>query len=382
MFMPRFPSTAYAICVVRAIAIALVLVATSTIYMHPLAYAAGDDSADNSGGDLVILDWGGYEDPTYHQEYIAKYGSPPSFSFFADEEEAFQKIRAGFQADLSHPCALNINKWREAGLIKAIDTTRLSRWGEVIAGLKNISGFQAQGKQWLLPFDWGSTALTYRSDLVAARDANTLQSFADPKYKGKISIPANADEAYSLAYLATGISDWNTASNADFERASQFLREVHKNIRTYWSDGAEIRNLMQSGEIVLAWTWNEVATVLADEGVPVVLNENTKEGKATWVCGYVILNHDDDKDGGDGKADKEEKIYAYLDSLLSHGAGEYLVTDWGYGHANREVMHRYGAEAGFGGLADYVDNTLWQAPLPPLKYQRMIDEFELIKAGF
>lgn len=360
-------------CVVRAIALVLLVAGTiyMPIYIPSVAYASGDD--------LVVLDWGGFEDPTYHQDYIAKYGSPPSFSFFADEEEAFQKIRAGFQADLSHPCALNVNKWREAGLLKAIDTTRLSRWGEVIAGLKNISGFQAQGKQWLVPFDWGSTALTYRSDLVATADANTLQSFANPKYKGKISIPANADEAYSLAYLATGISDWNTASAADFERASEFLRAVHKNIRTYWSDGAEIRNLMQSGEIVLAWTWNEVATVLADEGVPVILNENTKEGKATWVCGYVILNHNDDD--SDDK-DKEEKIYAYLDSLLSHEAGEYLVTDWGYGHANREVMHRYGAEAGFGGLADYVDNTLWQAPLPPAKYQRMIDEFELIKAGF
>ena len=335
-------------------------------------------SVQAGGHDLVVLDWGGFDDPTYYQDYTAKYGTAPSFSFFADEEEAFQKIRAGFQADLSHPCALNVNKWREAGILKPIDTSRLKNWAAVIPDLKTIPGFHRDGKQWLLPFDWGSTALTYRSDLVDAADANTLLSFTNPKYKGKISIPANADEAYSLAYLATGITDWNSASAADFRRASEFLRAVHKNIRTYWSDAAEIRQLMQSGEIVLAWAWNEVAVVLADEGVAVALNENTREGKATWVCGYVILA------GGDGAADadKQEKIYTYLDSLLTEAAGKYLVTDWGYGHANGEVMQQYGGEAGFGGLEDYVDHTLWQAPLPPAQYQRMIDEFELIKAGF
>jgi spermidine/putrescine transport system substrate-binding protein len=53
--------------------------------------------------DLIIFEWSGYEVPEFHPGYIEKIGDSPTFTFFGDEEEAFQKIRAGFKADLSHP---------------------------------------------------------------------------------------------------------------------------------------------------------------------------------------------------------------------------------------------------------------------------------------
>ena len=49
-------------------------------------------AADN----LTVFDWAGYEDPAFHPAYTAKYGTEPDFSFFGDEEEAFQKLRSGF----------------------------------------------------------------------------------------------------------------------------------------------------------------------------------------------------------------------------------------------------------------------------------------------
>ena len=49
--------------------------------------------------DLVVFDWPGYEDPEFFGTYIEKHGAEPTFAFFGEEEEAFQKLRAGFPAD-------------------------------------------------------------------------------------------------------------------------------------------------------------------------------------------------------------------------------------------------------------------------------------------
>lgn len=336
-----------------------------------LISVAGSASAADS--DLIVFDWAGYEDPAFFQTYIDKHGDAPTYSFFSDEEEAFQKIRAGFRADLAHPCSQSVVKWRSADIIEPIDTSRLSNWNKLIPQFANMEGFLTDGVQWAMPTDWGATALTYRSDMVSEAEASTLMSFADPKFQGRVSIVDNVDDAYALGFLAVGVTDWNKATDEDFKKASAFLREVHKNVRTYWQDGAEVRALMTSGEIQLSWSWNEVSSILAAEDIPVAMNRDTKEGSSTWVCGYVMLK--------DAPGD-QDKAYEFLDAWLENSSAEYLVTEWGYGHTNGEVMAAIGEENGFGSLESYSKNTLWQSPSDPKLRERMIKEFELIKAGF
>ncbi|MCL5778281.1 extracellular solute-binding protein [Limibaculum sp. FT325] len=327
--------------------------------------------------ELVVFDWAGYEDPEFFKAYTEKHGDVPTFSFFSDEEEAFQKMRAGFRADLAHPCSQSVVKWREAGLIEPIKTELIPEWGNLMAGFKDMEGFSVDGKYYVVPMDWGATGLTYRTDLVPAEDAATLQSFADPKYQGRVSIPDNVDDAYALGFLATGVKDWTKATDADLAAASDFLRKVHQNVRAYWQDGAELAQLMGSGEVVLSWAWNETPTTMQAEGQPVAMNRDTAEGSSTWVCGYVDL-----KDGQGSEA----KAYDFINAWLEHRTAEYIVTAWGYGHSNEAGMKAIPAETlaemGFDNFEAYTDKTLWQAPVPSAMREAMIAEFEKIKAGF
>ena len=64
---------------------------------------------------------------------------------------------------------------------------------------------------------------------------------------------------------------------------------MHKNVRTYHADGAEGSALMASGEILLEWTWNEVAATMGWDGLPVAMNRDTIEGSSTCVCGYTMM---------------------------------------------------------------------------------------------
>ena len=108
-------------------------------------------SANAADSELVVFDWGGYEDPGFFQAYIEKYGDSPTYSFFSDEEEAFQKVRAGFRADLGHPCSQSVVKWRNAGIIVPIDTSRLSNWDKVMKNFANMEGWNVDGQQWAIP---------------------------------------------------------------------------------------------------------------------------------------------------------------------------------------------------------------------------------------
>ncbi|MEM7295244.1 MAG: polyamine ABC transporter substrate-binding protein, partial [Pseudomonadota bacterium] len=62
--------------------------------------------------ELLVLDWSGFEEEGFYAAYAEKHGIAPTYSFFGEEEEAFQKLRSGFRADVSHPCSQSVEKWR------------------------------------------------------------------------------------------------------------------------------------------------------------------------------------------------------------------------------------------------------------------------------
>ena len=331
-------------------------------------------------GELTVFDWSGYEEPAFHPKYVEKNGDSPTFTFFGDEDEAFEKIRAGFKADLAHPCSQSVVKWREAGLLQELDPSKIAGWNDLnpgIMAMKNLATTE-DGKVWFMPWDWGNTALTYNSEKVKPEEVTSLKAFADPKFKGRVSIGDNVDDAYALASLVIGLKDWTTMTDEQFKQASDFLREVHKNVRLYWADSTEIVQALGGGEVDLAWAWNDAATQLVNEGRPFVINRDTQEGLTTWVCGYVML-----KDAPGSK----DKAYDFLSAVNDDPeVAKYIVNDWGYGHANAKAMEAVDPEVlkakGYADVAKFVDKTLFQSPVPAELKAKMIAEFEKIKSGY
>ncbi len=320
---------------------------------------------------LVVLDWPSYDDEFLFPGYIEKHGDMPSFSMFGEEEEAFQKLRAGFKADLAHPCSQSVSKWREAGVIEPFDPSRIERWDDVNAAVKEA--FKFDDGYYLVPADWGTTSLTYRADLVDESEVQSLQVFLDPEYAGRVSIGDNVDDAYALAYLAVGQTDWTKATEEDFQKASDWLRQAHQNVRAYWVDGAELAQLMGSGEVLISWAWNETAVTMSADGHNVVSNRETIEGSSDWFCGYANVSN---------QANDEAKAYDFINAWMEPRVADYLVNVWGYGHGNATAMADLGDDAINVGLGEVSVPVLSQVPMDHNLRERMIAEFEVIKAGF
>ncbi|MCZ4259780.1 extracellular solute-binding protein [Limimaricola sp. G21655-S1] len=334
--------------------------------------AALATAAAAQDGNLTILDYPGFEEPSFHPAYGEAHGEP-TYSFFGDEEEAFQKLRAGFQADITHICAGSVTKWTESGLIEPWDTSRIEAWDTLD---QNLTGQQVGGETeevYFIPTDFGSTAIAYNPDEVAEEDVASLEVFKNPKFAGRMALPDNVDDAYALAYLATGTTDWTEAGEAEFEAASNWLREVHPNLRTYWTDPAELSQLMATGEVLVSWAWNETYPTMVEEGRPIGFQRETAEGSSLWLCGYVNMK---DAPG------EEDLAYDYINAMLAPEAAMPLL-EAGFGSANAAALGEIDeATLTASGLEQIEVPVLAQLPISNALREQHAETFEMIKSGF
>ncbi|UWQ20534.1 ABC transporter substrate-binding protein [Jannaschia sp. W003] len=323
---------------------------------------------------LTVFDYSGFEDAAFHADYVEKHGSGPDFAFFGDEEEAFQKLSSGFRAPgVTHICAGSVTKFVESGLVEPWDTSRIDAYGDLNTDLTGTD-VAGGGEVYFIPTDYGSTATAYNADDVPEEDVATLEVFKDPKYQGRVALPDNVDDAYALAYLATGTTDWTNATDEQFEAASDWLREVHPNLRTYWTDPAELSQLLASGEVQVAWAWNETLPTMADEGFPIGFEREAAEGSSLWLCGYVNMKESDSD---------EDLAYDYVNAMLAPSSAVPLM-EAGYGSSNAAAMSEQITEEQrvAGGLGEIDAPVLAQLPMDGQLRQKQSETFERIKAGF
>ena len=340
--------------------------AVSAIALSSAAHAAD--------AELLVFDWAGWEIDGVLTDYVAKNGEHPTYSFFGDDDEAFQKVSSGFRADVAHPCSASVPRYRDAGLIEPWDTAKIPEFANIAPRFLASDVFKDAEGVWYIPTDYAYTAIAYNTTEVQAEDVASLSVFTNPKYQNRISLPDSADDIWSLAFLATGVTDWSNVTDDQFAAAAAWLREAHKNVRAYWSDPSEMSQLMATGEVLVAWSWNDGVALLQSENFPIGFQRSPAEGASTWFCGYVNL-----KDG----PGSEDKAYDFINSILAHGSAKALLDELGYAHANDAAMKEVSEEDMKAAFVDPVTTTLLaQTPVSAEFREKMINEFELIKSGF
>lgn len=272
--------------------------------------------------EMTYFTWGGYEVPEMHTAFIEKYGASPNIALFGDDEEGLQKARGGFNADVSHPCYSGIDRWRDSGVIQQIDSSRLSNWPDLLPTFRNIKGLAVDGKQWLVPIDWGNTSIIYRSDLVDIEE-ESWSLLWDERYEGKIAMSSATEDMAIPGALYMGAADPYNLTDEELVKLREVLTEQRRLVKFYSNDDTTLQQALASGEIVAAVGWNSSYTQLRRQGVPVKYM-SPKEGIITWICGAVLM-----KD-----APHVDEAYDFIDALIDPRTGVYMIEEFGFGHSN------------------------------------------------
>jgi spermidine/putrescine transport system substrate-binding protein len=338
--------------------------------------AIAQDSVVVPDGNLqhpVAFVWAGYDNPGFYPPYVEKYGRPPDFSLYGDEEEALQKMRGGYKPDVMLPCAYVVDRWHKAGVLAEIDTSLLSNWDDVIPALKSADGGVVDGKRVMVPTDWGMTSVIYRTDIAPEYVDN--ESYAilwDEKYKGRLATIDSQVDGVSVAALYAGLDPFDLTLD-EVEEVRSLLQEQRKLLRMYTSDNTSITQSLASGEVVAALGWSTDYANLKAEGVPVKFM-NPKEGRMTWICGAAIH----------AESSNRELAHQVIDAMISPEGGAFTIRENSTGVANRKAYDLVDADllASLGldqDLQSIFENGILQRP------QRNADAiavmFEEVKLG-
>jgi spermidine/putrescine transport system substrate-binding protein len=333
---------------------------------------AGAAAADHP----TVFTWSGYEDDGFMGSYVEAYGEKPNFSFWGDEEEAFAKMRAGFDPDVTAPCSYKINHWNDAGMLAEIDSDRLTNWSEQIPSLTNVPDTIHDGKRLWICEDWGQTSITYRTDLVDIEEESWGLVW-DKRYAGRLSMIDSLIDGVMVAAIYIGAKDPYNMTPDEVATTKEALQEQIPLLRFYSNSMTEVEQALASGELVAAASWNNTITTLSKDGLPVAFMF-PKEGPMTWTCGIVLMKNRD--------ANMTDRAYDLINAFLSPDTGNYWVMENGMGHANKKTYERISDDdlimRGLtpGNIEEYIASGIFQATIqnePEL--QAMYEE---VKAGF
>jgi spermidine/putrescine transport system substrate-binding protein len=287
-------------------------------------------TAEAAGDQATFFTWAGYDAPDFFAPYVKKHGKPNT-PVFADEQEAFQKLQAGFVADVAHPCSGRLVRWRDAGLIQPMDTSKLSNFGDLYPVLTKINTADLDGKQWFAPIDWGNTGVLYRTDKVEPKE-DSYSLLWDERYKGSISMGEDITDTAIIGGLYVGVKDPYAMNDSDIEKVKQALLKQKPLLRFYWSDTTVLEQAIASGEVVVSTAWNGTLAKMLDQGIPARFMK-PKEGMLTWCCGAVLTKN----------APHPDLAHDMIDALISKEAGVWMI-NYGYGHSNRKAIAEAGAK--------------------------------------
>jgi len=313
-----------------------------------------------AAGEISGLTWAGYDLPELMGGYLEKYGGPPEFSYIADDDTAFEKVRAGFAPDFVHPGNYIVQRYFDAGLIQPIDTSRVTTWPDLAPGMVNLNGTMFDGAHYFVPAEFGNSSVVYRTDLVDPEyvENNSWAIMYDDRYANRLAWRDSARPTIVVAALMKGFDNVFSLSDEQLGEVKPLVEKQRDITRFYWSDVTEVERAIASGEVVAGFAWNQTFTSLLSEDVPVGYM-TPKEGVLAWGSGFVI--HKDAKD--------LDAVYTYIDAWTSPESGAWLIDNYGYGSANLKaydlVPPERRAELGYEDPEALIDNTIFLEAMTP-----------------
>ncbi len=327
-------------------------------------------SADNDV-DLSILEWNGYQQAEYHPEFNAKYGGQPAFTFFAEEEDALQRMRNGYRVDLVHLCNGQIAAARDAGLIKPLDTDRIPRWNDISPALLEVPDVQADGEYWLVPWDWGFSTVAYNPEVIDIENP-TYDIFIDPRFKGKTALTSSTSVNHIIAGIIGGWADPLDPTDAEMEMAPEIFTKMLENARFVWSDGTQLEQAWVGGEVSISYVFGSASIRWKKQGIPIAVVPPLM----TWLCGLSLSANG---------AGSEEQAYDYINAMLDPASGVALFEEYSYGHGNSKTVELIDPEriegTGIDDPAGFFARGLFTGATPPAKEARLFELWYEAQAG-
>lgn len=345
--------------------------AASTIVAAPAILKASDALA--SSGQVNVFAWGDYIQDNMIEKFQKDTGITINLSTFGSNDEAVQKLKAagGKGFDVIYPSVTNGPQYYPDDLLQPLDEGKLNLDNLIPSMLRDSVqlGATYRGKRMLLPFDWGTEAITFDSSVFPMSDEEvSLGALWTPEAKGKAAFRQKSALTGVGLYLDS-IGEVKSNRMLDvyksedearrvYGAAAQFIIDHKANIAAFWNNATEATNAFKQAGAAVGQTWDTTGLLLNREDAKWKYRM-PKEGGITWM----------DSMGIPSGADNLEQAYAFINAMLDAEMAGMFSKNTGYNsavagaaeHAGEEYKKQFNETYNADNLANL---WWWQADQP------------------
>ncbi len=243
--------------------------------------------------EITFYNWTDYLEPTIKKDFFKATGIQVREVYFSSNEEVLAKLRAGAKGyDVIVPSDYMVHIMIKSGLLEPLDLKYLPNVefiGERFIDPPYDDPRENGGLQYSVPYFYGTTGYTQRTDKVAEPQAEWAALW-DARYKGKINMLDDERECLAAALKLLGYS-LNTTSQDELDQATQKLIEQKPLVAVYDSVNMK-RAIVQGQWLVHCWDGDALMGIDALGGdakaKELVAYVHPMEGFMVWVDPLVV----------------------------------------------------------------------------------------------
>lgn len=356
--------------------------ATGVVLAAPAILRAHDALA--SSGSVNVFAWGDYFDKnTILEDFTSQTGIEVNLSTYGANAEAENKLRAagGSGFDLLFPSVDTGPNYYKDDLLQPIDEAKFNADNVIPAIYRNslTLGAADRGTRYLVPFDWGTEAVTWDS---SAHDLTAGElSYGDMWAEGMDGQAAcrqfsvYAGVALYLDAIGEVPSDRAMAMYASeeesrrvFDACLKFLSERKANIGAFWSNATEATAAFTDSGCTIGQTWDTTGILLGRDVDPKWKYAMPKEGGLAWTDTLAIP----------AGAANLDQAYEFANYLFTPEVGGSFANATGYNSCAVGAEEHLSDEAKAAFAAAYPEGTidnLWWWPMQPAFYAELRSEY-------
>ncbi len=311
---------------------------------------------------LRLLTWGGYAPENVVEMFEKETGHTVEVTL-SNNEEMIAKLRAtgGRGFDLAQPSQDRIaGPQQEFGIYKPIDLSKIDASQFISSMLEATKGnTTVDGEVYGVPHVWGTSGLVV--DTSMAGSVKDYTDLCGGDVAGKVTYRLKRPTLIGFAF-AMGLDPFaaygdEAAYKAIIDQVEAKLVECKSNVKTYWSGGDELMNLMRSGETVASMAWDTGGWKLNADNSNITFVAPAS-GALGWIDTFVLP----------AKSRAEGAAYDWINfvmrpeiaAMITDAAGNFTASKGADEHVSAALKARY--QASFP-PAD-VDNIKWYPPVP------------------
>ncbi len=279
--------------------------------------AAGTARPTLAATEVNFLGWQGYEEGLTYGGVAEAQDIQVNATYMNDNNQIIATATGGGMGNMgiATPDHGYTPVMAEIGILQDLDIERLPNFTDLFDTFKTMQGPNVDGKQYGLPYTWGSIPLMYNPKFVKEEPTSWLD-ILKPEYKGKVAL-VNDVISVMIPFTMTAASTKTPTriTHDQLDAAIDLIVKIKtEHARTIASGYGELADLFASEEIIMAQAWEPVAAWAGDKGVDLAW---TVPQEGTWTLVDCLAMIRD--------APNQDAVYELLNNGLSGAAQAHVA---------------------------------------------------------